>query len=214
MDNRNWAQIERRALADLFEQVGPDAPTLCEGWTTRDLAAHLVIRESRPDASVGILVKPLAGHTQRTQNRTATRPWPDLVAAVRNGPPLLSAFRLPGVDRLTNLTEFFVHHEDVRRAVPHWEPRELPDAEAEALWRLERGQASTQFLRLGIPALLVRTDGAGGRHIARRGSPFLTITGPVAELMLFTFGRRALADVEITGDEELVRQLDQGTLGF
>lgn len=214
MDNRNWAQAERHELADLFEQVGPDAPTLCEGWTTRDLAAHLVIRESRPDASAGILVKPLAAHTARIQNRAAQRPWPQLVAAVRNGPPLLSAFRLPGVDRLTNLAEFFVHHEDVRRAMPQWEPRDLPDAEADALWRLERSQASSQFVRLGIPALLVRTDGTGGRHLARRGSPQLTITGPVAELMLFTFGRRTVAQVEISGDEELVAKLRQATLGF
>lgn len=214
MDNRNWAQVERQALADLFEQVGPDAPTLCEGWATRDLAAHLVIRESRPDASVGILVKPLAAYTARTQKRAATRPWPDLVAAVRNGPPLLSAFRLPGVDRLTNLAEFFVHHEDVRRAMPQWEPRELPDAEAEALWRIERGQASSQFVRLGIPALLVRSDGAGGRHIARSGSPQLTITGPAAELMLFTFGRRSVAQVEVAGDEQLAAKLRQASLGF
>jgi uncharacterized protein (TIGR03083 family) len=38
------AQEERNELCDLMLETGPDAPTLCEGWTTRDLAAHLVIR--------------------------------------------------------------------------------------------------------------------------------------------------------------------------
>src|SRR5882762_622635 len=37
--------VERRELCDLFLELGPDAPTLCEGWTTLDLAAHLVLRE-------------------------------------------------------------------------------------------------------------------------------------------------------------------------
>jgi hypothetical protein len=36
---------ERLELCDLLLELGPDAPTLCEGWTTADLAAHLVLRE-------------------------------------------------------------------------------------------------------------------------------------------------------------------------
>src|SRR5690606_24047731 len=38
------ARAERHALADLLMAVGPDAPTLCAGWTTAHLAAHLVVR--------------------------------------------------------------------------------------------------------------------------------------------------------------------------
>ena len=33
------SKSERAALADLLEQLGPDQPTCCEGWTTRDLTA-------------------------------------------------------------------------------------------------------------------------------------------------------------------------------
>nr|BFF25281.1 hypothetical protein GCM10025732_32460 [Glycomyces mayteni] len=36
---------ERRDLCELLAEVGPDAPTMCEGWTALDLAAHLVLRE-------------------------------------------------------------------------------------------------------------------------------------------------------------------------
>ncbi len=117
------ARSERAALADLFDAVGPDAPTLCEGWRTRDLAAHLVLRESRPDAAPGIVVRRLAGWTDRVQQGLARSDWPRLVDKVRSGPPTLSAFGLPGVDRLLNTTEYFVHHEDVRRAAPDWAPR-------------------------------------------------------------------------------------------
>jgi hypothetical protein len=91
------AQGERRALADLFLELGPDAPTLCEGWRTADLAAHLVVRERRPDAALGIVLGPLAGHTERVQRAVRDgRPWPDLVALFRDGPPW--PFRLGPVD--------------------------------------------------------------------------------------------------------------------
>ena len=50
----NVAQTMRRELCDALLTVGPDAPTLCEGWTTRDLATHLIVRETRPDAALGI----------------------------------------------------------------------------------------------------------------------------------------------------------------
>ncbi|WP_086830202.1 TIGR03085 family metal-binding protein, partial [Allokutzneria sp. NRRL B-24872] len=117
------ARDERSALSELFEKVGPDAPTLCGDWLTRDLAAHLVIRERRPDAAAGILVSALAGYTERVQKSYAAKPWRELVELVRTGPPTLSPFSLPGVDESANGAEFFVHHEDVRRGVPGWEPR-------------------------------------------------------------------------------------------
>ena len=43
LDARERAQVCLR-----FDELGPDAPTLCEGWTTFDLAAHLVVRERNP----------------------------------------------------------------------------------------------------------------------------------------------------------------------
>ncbi|PZA20241.1 maleylpyruvate isomerase N-terminal domain-containing protein, partial [Modestobacter versicolor] len=48
------SRSERAALADLLEQLGPDQPTCCEGWTTQDMATHLVLRDRRPDAMPGL----------------------------------------------------------------------------------------------------------------------------------------------------------------
>src|SRR5580698_4945530 len=118
----NFAQDERSELCDLLVDLGPDAPTLCEGWSTADLAAHLVVRERRPDSGPGIVWPPLAGYTDSVRTRQKDRKsWEELVAAVRSGPPLL----LRPFDRAMNTVEFFIHIEDVRRAQPTWGVRPL-----------------------------------------------------------------------------------------
>src|SRR3954467_11066574 len=89
------AQRERAALVETMRAAGPDAPTLCGDWTTRDLAAHLILRERRPDAAAGILISKLAGYTARKQRQLADRPeWPGLLDMVASGPPLYSPLKL------------------------------------------------------------------------------------------------------------------------
>ena len=120
------ARTERLALADLLDEIGPDAPTLCGDWTTRDLAAHLVVRERRPDTMPGIAVQAMSGWTEQVQDSYAERPYEDLVELVRTGPGRMSPFALPGADKMFNASEYAVHHEDVRRAQRGWTPRDLP----------------------------------------------------------------------------------------
>src|SRR5207248_6880041 len=102
-------------LSDLFDRLGPNEPTLCAGWTTRDLAAHLVVRESRLDASVGIVVHAFAGYLARVQGKVAAKPFDRIVGALRTGPPRWSPYRISAIGEAANNIEFFVHHEDVRR---------------------------------------------------------------------------------------------------
>jgi uncharacterized protein (TIGR03085 family) len=199
------AQYERNALADLLDEVGPDAPTLCEGWTTRDLAAHLVSREHRPDAAMGLALKPLAGHTESVRLSYAHRTYGELVQQVRNGAPLWSAFRWPGVDRLVNTTEYFIHHEDVRRAVPGWETRELPAKVADGLWEAVKGRAKLSFHGTTFGVTLARPDGAS--ILATSGDPMAVLTGEPAELLLYLFGRRDHARVDLSGAPEALDQL-------
>ena len=126
------AQQERAALVTTMRGVGPEQPTLCGDWTTRDLAAHLVIRERRLDAAPGILVPKFAGYTERVQNQVAAEnDWNVLLDQIASGPPLLSPFKL--LDPFVNVAEMFIHHEDVRRAVTGWEPRELDAATTSSL---------------------------------------------------------------------------------
>ncbi len=128
------AQQERAALVTTMRGVGPEQPTLCGEWTTRDLAAHLVIRERRLDAAPGILVPKFAGYTERVQNQVAAEnDWNVLLDQIASGPPLLSPFKL--LDPFVNVAEMFIHHEDVRRAATGWEPRELDGETTSSLAR-------------------------------------------------------------------------------
>jgi len=199
------AQFERNALATLLDELGPDAPTLCEGWRTRDLAAHLVTRERRGDAALGIAVKPLAGHTASVQRSYAARPYEELVAKVRGGAPFWSVFALPGADRLMNTTEYFVHHEDVRRAQPDWTPRELPAKVQDGLWEAVKGRAKLSFRGTTFGVTLTRPGGE--TVVATSGEPMAVLTGEPAELLLYLFGRRDHAKVSLSGPPEALEQL-------
>ena len=198
-------RTERAALADLLEQLGPDAPTLSGDWTTRDLAAHLVVRERRLDATPGIAVPWLAWHMNAVQKSAARRPYADLVADVRSGPPPWSPFAVPAVDRLFNTTEFFVHHEDVRRAQPGGKPRVLPKRVQDALWQAVRGRARFAFRSVDCGVVLARPD--GDSVIVRSGDPAAVLTGEPQELLLYVFGRKEHAVVELTGPKAARRCL-------
>jgi uncharacterized protein (TIGR03085 family) len=197
----NLAATERVSLSDLLDRVGPDAPTLCEGWTTRDLTAHLVVREGRPDAVLGIVIRPLSGWTARVQKKFAGTDFITLVSRLRGGPPIWSLFRVHAVGEILNNVEFFVHHEDVRRAMPSWEPRVLDSATTALLWKRST-QMAKRVLRSAPGGIeLVRSD-TGQRHTVRAGQPMLTLTGAPQELLMYMFGRRDHAKVTREGDAE------------
>ena len=207
----NVARLERAALCDLLLEVGPDQPTLCTGWTTRDLAAHLVVRERRPDAAVGIVFKPLRARTERVQAATAKRPYDELVALVRRPPPWSLAAIGP-LDRATNTVEFFVHHEDVRRAVPDWHPRQLDPTTTRALWLLV-GNLGRLALRRFPAQVEIEAPGSGSTRVGG-DSPAIRLTGEPGELVLFLTGRQRAARVEVTGPEEATQRLHRARLGL
>jgi uncharacterized protein (TIGR03085 family) len=207
------AAVERGKLCDLFEQLGPDAPTLCEGWTTVDLAAHLVVRERRPDAAPGVLLKPLANYTEKVQRQIAEWPWSQLVERIRSGPPRLSPTRIDTVDRAVNTVEFFVHHEDVRRAQPAWSARELDDELVDDLYAaLKR---SARLLTRKAPAGIELEPADGHPTIVANGeSPSVKVRGPVGELTLFINGRQAHALVDFDGPPDAIASLRVASFGL
>jgi uncharacterized protein (TIGR03085 family) len=206
-----WVREERALLCDLLLEVGPSAPTLCEGWDTADLAAHLVTREGRPDAAAGLAVKPLAGWTDHVRRDYRTRPWRELVGRLRHGPPAWSPLGWPPLEAV-NTTEFFVHHEDVRRARPGWEPRELPPGLDAALWAGLASRARLLFRRAPVGVRLRRDT--GDTVLAGRGAPEVTLTGPAAELVLYAAGRRTHARVQVSGEPAATEALARTPLGF
>ncbi len=199
------AQQERNTLCDLFVERGSEAPTLCEGWLTADLAAHLVVRERRPDSGPGLVWPPLAGYTDRVRRAERDRTaWEKLVEKVRHGPPLL--LRL--FDEPMNTVEFFIHVEDVRRAQETWEPRPISPELADALW----ARVGPGGMAKNVPATIVITSPGRADKVHGTG-PRLTLAGDPGELTMFSAGRQGAARVEISGDAALAAQLRGAILG-
>lgn len=206
-----FAQDERHALVDSMIEHGPDAPTLCGQWTNRDLAAHLILRERRFDATLGILVPPLAARTERVQASIARRPWSSLLDDVRSGPPVWSPLRW--ADAVANANEMFVHHEDVRRAHAGWEPRSLSVSRQDTLWSFTKGFAWLGYRKSPVCVVLERPSGeritVGTR---KRAHGTVVLRGEPSELLLHAFGRDETR-VEAHGSPEhvsAVMTLDRG----
>ncbi|BAX93389.1 TIGR03085 family protein [Mycobacterium shigaense] len=191
-----------------MRSVGPDAPTLCEGWKTRDLAAHLVIREYRLDAAPGIVIPFFADHTAKVQNEVAESDWHLLLDKVASGPPVYSPLKL--LDPVANIGEMFIHHEDVRRAQPDWAPRVLEPALDKSLRRTLPLMAR---MTLGkVPGRLALRTPEGKTVLITGEGAAVTVTGPPAELLLFAVGRQA--KVEFDGDPAAVQAVRDAPKGL
>jgi uncharacterized protein (TIGR03085 family) len=206
--------VERAQLCDLFTDLGAEAPTLLAPWTTLDLAAHLLVREHDPLAGPGLVLPGAWGRlAERRRAALAVSGFDELVATIRSGPPP-GFFRIDWVRRLANLTEFFVHHEDVRRA-NGCGPRatNLPGLE-EALWA-NAGRAPWLLARrLRGVGLLLQWEGTSRSVRARRGRPVVRLTGRPGEVLLYLFGRREAAQVELSGPAEAVDAVRRARFGM
>lgn len=192
-------EAERHVLADTLFNAGPDAPTLCEGWQTRHLLAHLILRESKPDAVAGIALPLLADRTDQLINQYAERLRDEDIYedAINTFVELPGYFnmreRRPKLDANMNLVEYFVHTEDIRRATGIWHPRKLPVEIQQKMWavltkraRLMAGKKFKDGLVLAAPgyspdSVTVISPAAGKRATILTGEP--------GELVLYLFGR-------------------------
>jgi uncharacterized protein (TIGR03085 family) len=203
-------RIERSLLCDLALEVGPDAPTLSGDWDVRHLLAHLVVRDRQPHNALGIVMSRLADRHDRAVERTARRDFRTLVDDFRKA---RSPLALPGVDALANAVEFFVHHEDVRRARPGWHARELSHDLRDALWRVLPGLGRKLVHPAGVPVRLRRTD-TDQTMTLRRGANPVVLSGDVGELVLFLYGRQPTLGLTFTGPDAHVTALRAASLGL
>ncbi|HEY1968868.1 MAG TPA: TIGR03085 family metal-binding protein [Pseudonocardia sp.] len=205
---------EREALCDLFGELGPEAPTVLPGWRASELLAHLLVRERQPLAAPGILISPLAQVTEVAMRRYAQLPWKKQIALLRGGAPLWSPYRVGPVDERANLIEFVVHHEDLSRAQPGWQPRELSERLQEALWSALRLSARVMYRKCPVGVVLRHPTRPQGNEInAKSGTPRVVVTGPPAELILHSFGRE-LAQVQLGGAPADVAALNDTPRGI
>ncbi|MBV7294090.1 TIGR03085 family metal-binding protein [Corynebacterium sp. TAE3-ERU16] len=202
-----FAASERAALGSLLLELGPDAPTLCEGWSTRDMAVHLLVRETRPDAAAGMFVPALRGHLRSVSEQVGSRDYADIVREWASGPPRLSPLRF--LDAQLNAGEHFIHHEDVRRAREGRAPRAIGPDDTRVLLAVLR-RFGSRLLRGSECPVILDPDGAPSivaaerRGVASRGSDVVRVSGATGELLLFCFGRTEVV-VTVTGDRDRIR---------
>ncbi len=193
------SRIERALLAETFQQVGADAPTLSGDWDAHHLVAHLVLRESDPVSWLRASA-PTFGD-EAVHGLAARAAFEDLVERFRTGPPQLSAFRLPGVESRINALEHLIHHEDVRRAPPQWQPRDLPTWAQDQVWRPLRLMAKV-ITRHAPVALTIERSDTGESSVARKGAGPVVVRGLPVELALYVYGRKDVSQVDVDGDAD------------
>ncbi|MBV7295266.1 TIGR03085 family protein [Corynebacterium sp. TAE3-ERU12] len=201
-----FSSRERRALADLLLELGPNQPTLCEGWNTKDMVVHMRVREARPDAAAGMFVPALSGHLDKVSSEIAANtPYTQLVRQWAGGAPMWNPVRW--LDRWVNPAENFVHHEDVRRGQDAWMPRNFGPGDTEQLWSIVRTFGKVLLSKSPVDVVLQRPDGEAAKVVDKKSSQAdaVTVTGEPGELLLWAFGRDAV-EVEVDGDASGIKR--------
>lgn len=193
------AAEERIALVEALQGVSADAPTLCEGWQARDLAVHIVLRDSRPYLLAGERLPLVSGHARSTAEQLKQSDYKSLVARVAAGPPQWTPARFPLVDNLINTAEFYIHTEDVLRAQQDYDPsnrrRISPELQAQ-LWKVGARGAFLLGARAQHQRITFISPGHGATTRGRSTDPLRVMQGRPEELVLWAFGRRDTADVK------------------
>ncbi len=204
----SFARRERLALCDTALREGPDAPTLCEPWDVEALVCHLLVRERNPVAAAGIAISPLGGLTEHAMQRLARTDFGVLVERLRS--PWAVPFAIPGVEHVWNTLEFFVHHEDIRRAQPEWAARPLPGADEQTLWSYLKIAGRGLARPAGVP---VRLEWDTHSATLRGGGDPVVLRGLPSELALVLQGRARVAEVEYDGPADALAKLRAADLG-
>ena len=176
---------------------------------------HLLIRERDPIGATAIMVPQLERFAQRSARRMEEQDFTALVERVRGGPPIWSPMKVPPLDRLLNTLEYFVHHEDIRRAAPGWAPRELTDREQRVLFKGAKTAGKGLVRSVGVPVEIHWTDGERERTaVLADGDDPVVVTGPPAELTMFLFGRDQHSGLTFEGPQDHVDRLTSKPLGI
>lgn len=199
----SWVKTEQEALVATFRAADPDAPTLCEGWNVRRLLAHLTQREQGPVASItdAISRKPPGqepGLNKLTTGAATPQGYEALIDRFSRGAPRWSP--LSWASERLNFVEYVIHHEDIRRAGPEpAKPRDLPEAEQQAVWQQLGMLARLGLRKSPVPVRLATPTGQS--RVVKAGDG-VTLTGEPVELALWISGRRRAAQVTVTGSAE------------
>jgi uncharacterized protein (TIGR03083 family) len=140
-----WQAIytQRLSLVDLLEELSDEEwrqPSLCDGWTVRDVAAHLTLQQVGPGAAIGMIIR-ARGNTDRAIHdaacrRAAALPTEQIIAEIRG---MVGSRRHNfGVTYRETLIDILVHGQDI--AIPlgrrHNTPPEAAAVAASRVWTM------------------------------------------------------------------------------
>lgn len=201
MSNSDLIQTERQFTVDFLSSLSEEqwlATTLCRGWTVEDLAAHLVVRERSPLGGIGIVIPQLQSLQESAMKRVEERGHKYIIRKLIKLPWY---FRSAGF----NVGEFYVHNEDMLRGELH-RARPKPSADLERhLWKdlktLIRFRKD-QIKDLGSVELRNQLSGEVYRVERSGDSSKTVVSGEPSELILYFYGRRKAAKVEVKKNGE------------
>lgn len=193
-DDQLWAAIDAQRLrtAQLLEGLTAEQwrrPSLCEGWTVRDVAAHLTLQQVGPVTGLLMFLKHPGGVNRiihESARDRAALPTEELVARLRAS--VGSRRHNLGLTGRETLIDVLVHGQDI--AIPLGLELEMPpQAAAEAATRVwaSRGTGRAKVFReialSGFRLVAEDVDWAVGEG--------LEIRGPISALLLLLTGRPA-----------------------
>jgi uncharacterized protein (TIGR03083 family) len=212
-EDRAWQAIrtQRLAVADLLETLDDGEwrhPSLCEGWSVQDVAAHLTLQELGLLDGLGMFARSPGGMNrvirEAARRQAARTSRSELVAGIR-----ASADRRRhnvGLSCLETLVDALVHSQDIARPLGRSLPI-APDAAALAAGQVwKKGWPFYPRRRLSSLRLVATdTDWTVGEGPEIRGT--------MGDLLLVLTGRgaAALSDLDGDGVPQLRQRLDLAT---
>jgi uncharacterized protein (TIGR03083 family) len=195
-----WQTIDwqRRSLADLLGELSDEEwrrPSLCTGWTVRDVAAHLTLQQLGLRDVIAMMAQ-WRGSLDRTIQyvacrRAAALPTEQIIAEIRD--MIGSRRHSTGVTCLETLTDILVHAQDI--AIPLGRRHDMPPEAASA--------AASRVLSMRWPPPLPSARKVAGFRLTATDTSWFTgeglqVQGPMSAILLACTGRLA-ALPQLTG---------------
>jgi uncharacterized protein (TIGR03083 family) len=187
-----WRGIDdqRRRLVDLLEDLSDQEwqhPSLCEGWTVRQVAAHVALQNTSwsaiPRAALEMIrAGGMDGAIHAMACRHAQLPTERIVAEIRERIGVW--LPLPTVTYRESAIDYLVHLQDI--AIPLGRQQAMPvdvaTVAADRVWRSPRMfHARRRFAGYRLVATDAEWSAGRGREV----------TGPISAILLLLTGRRA-----------------------
>lgn len=206
---QRWDHVELEALLETLRSTDPEAPTLCEGWQARHLAAHLFLRRHQPWQS--FRQQPDSRFAELAEQAADPAVYATVIDDFAKPPASLSLQALPDgpLGMQTNFVEYVIHHEDLRRGAGPVPPRRLPAPFSDALFERIGLLARAGLRSVDVGVVLVVPGGR--RRVVRKSPDAVAVVGAPVELALVASGRRRAADVEILGEPAAVETFEAAT---